>query len=51
MSGSLLLIRAPSEAAALDVVEQDVYRRSGVWTDFRVRSFGRLIRRSELPPS
>lgn len=50
MSGSLLLIRAPSEAAALDVVEQDVYRRSGVWTGFRVRSFGRLVRRSELPP-
>jgi uncharacterized protein YciI len=49
MSGSLLLVRAPSEAAARDVIEQDVYLRSGVWTSFRVRSLGRVVRRSELP--
>ena len=49
MSGSLILVRAPSEAAARDVIEQDVYLRSGVWTGFRIRSLGRVVRRSELP--
>ena len=49
MSGSLLLIRAESEQGALDVVEQDVYRRTGVWTGFRIRSLGRVVHQSEMP--
>ena len=32
MSGSLLLVRAPDEAAALAIMRDDVYMRSGVWT-------------------
>jgi len=30
MSGSLLLVRAPDEAAALAILNSDVYARSGV---------------------
>lgn len=48
MSGSLVLLRAPSEEAALAVVQEDVYYRSGVWTGFRVRAFGRVARLGEL---
>lgn len=49
MSGSLVLLRAPNEDAALDIVRADVYFRSGVWTDLRVRAFGRVARLDELP--
>jgi uncharacterized protein len=49
MSGSLILIRAETEQAALDVVEQDVYRRTGVWTGFRIRPLGRVVHQSEMP--
>jgi uncharacterized protein YciI len=51
MSGSLFLIRASSEAAALEILEEDVYRRTGIWTGFRVRPMGRVVRSAELPPS
>jgi uncharacterized protein len=44
MSSSLVLVRAPSEEAALAVVQADVYFRSQVWTGFRVRAFGRVTR-------
>jgi uncharacterized protein YciI len=44
MSGSFLLVRAADEAAALAVVRDDVYVRSGVWTSFRARPFGRVAR-------
>ena len=49
MSGSLLLLRAPDEESALALVRADVYFRSGVWTEFRVRAFGRVARLTELP--
>ena len=49
MSGSLLLLRAPSEEAALSVVRDDIYFRSGVWTGFRVRAMGRVARLTDLP--
>ena len=49
MSGSLILIRAANEAAALAVVQDDVYTRAGVWTGFVVRALGRVARRDELP--
>jgi uncharacterized protein YciI len=48
MSGSLLLVRAPDEAAALAILKSDVYTRSGVWTSFRVRAIGRVVRRDEI---
>ena len=48
MSGSLALIRAADEAAAVAVLQDDVYFRSGVWTGFRVRKLGRVVRTEEL---
>lgn len=51
MSASLILIRAADEAAALAVVADDVYTRAGVWTGFRVRALGRVVRREELRAS
>jgi uncharacterized protein YciI len=47
-SGSLLLIRAADEAAALDVVHEDVYWRTGVWSDARAKVLGRVVRSEEL---
>jgi uncharacterized protein YciI len=48
MSGSLLLVRAPDEAAALAILQADIYTRSGVWTSFRARAIGRVVRREEI---
>jgi hypothetical protein len=50
MSGSLVLMRAESEEEALAVARADVYFRSGVWTELRVRALGRVVSRGELPP-
>lgn len=50
MSASLLLVRAPSEEAVAELVRADVYYRSGVWSGFRVRPFGRMVRLDELTP-
>ncbi len=47
MSGSLILVRAQDEAAALEIAERDVYTRSGVWAGIRVRAFGRVVRSEE----
>jgi uncharacterized protein YciI len=49
MSGSLILLRAPSEAAARIVLEADVYWLSGVWTGLRIRAFGHVVRQTEPP--
>jgi uncharacterized protein len=49
MSGSLVIVRAPSEAAALEIVREDVYWRAGIWTSHRARALGRLVRQDELP--
>ena len=49
MSGSLLLLRVPTEEAALELVKSDVYWTSGVWTDFRIRSLGHVVRIDEIP--
>lgn len=48
MGGSLILVRASDEAAALALAESDVYARSGVWSGFTVRAFGRVVRSEEL---
>jgi uncharacterized protein len=42
MSAALLLVRAPNEAAAVAILEEDVYTRSGVWTGFKAHAMGRV---------
>lgn len=42
VSASIVLLRAPSEAAALAICRDDVYLRNGVWVEVRARAFGRL---------
>jgi hypothetical protein len=42
VSASVLMLRAPSEEAALVICRQDVYTRNGVWVEFRIRPFNRL---------
>jgi uncharacterized protein YciI len=49
MSGSLLLLRVPTEAAALELLQADVYWRAGIWTSFRIRSLGHVVRVDEVP--
>jgi hypothetical protein len=48
VSASLLLVRAASEAAALQIARDDIYMASGVWVELRVKAFGRVVRPSEL---
>jgi uncharacterized protein YciI len=50
MSTSLILLRAPSEEAALAVVRADIYFRTQVWTGFRIRALGRVLRVDEIRP-
>jgi hypothetical protein len=42
VSGAVILVRAESEAAALDIVRADVYVKNGVWVELRARPFGRI---------
>jgi uncharacterized protein YciI len=42
MSGSVLLIRAETEAEALEVCRADVYMQNGVWVELRAKPFGRV---------
>jgi uncharacterized protein YciI len=42
VSASFVLLRAESEAAALDIVRQDVYMQHGVWVEARAKPFGRV---------
>jgi uncharacterized protein (DUF952 family)/uncharacterized protein YciI len=42
-SSALLLVRSSSEEEALDLFRDDVYIRTGVWTDLRARALGRVI--------
>jgi len=32
------------------IVKSDVYTRSGVWTGFRARAIGRVVRSDEVEP-
>jgi uncharacterized protein YciI len=43
VSASVLLVRAPLEEDARELCRQDVYTRNGVWVEFRIRPFNRLI--------
>lgn len=49
LSGSLILLRAPSEEAARALLEADPYWQAGVWTDIRIRAFGHVVPQAELP--
>lgn len=42
VSASVIMIRAASEEAALDICRQDVYTRNGIWVEFRARAFNRV---------
>jgi uncharacterized protein (DUF952 family)/uncharacterized protein YciI len=42
-TSAILLVRADNEAAALELFRDDVYIRTGVWTDLRARAWGRVI--------
>ncbi len=51
VSASVLLIRAASEAEALEICRQDVYMQHGVWVELRAAPFGRLRLAEEGPPA
>ena len=36
------MIRAASEAEALELCRQDVYMQNGVWVELRAKPFGRV---------
>jgi uncharacterized protein len=42
VSSSIVIVRADSEQAALDVCREDVYLRNRVWVELRARAFGRV---------
>jgi hypothetical protein len=44
VSASVILVRAETEAAAIELVRDDVYLRNGVWVEVRARAFGRVTR-------
>lgn len=44
VSSSILIVRAPDEAAALEIARADVYMANGVWVEVRARAFGRVVR-------
>lgn len=48
MSASLLLVRAPDEATVRELAASDVYMRTGVWVELRVRPFSRVCRAEEV---
>ena len=51
VSASVLIIRAPTEAEALEVCRQDVYMQNGVWVELRAKPFGRLRLAEEGSPA
>jgi len=42
-SSAILLVQASTEDEALDMFRNDVYIRTGVWTDLRARALGRVV--------
>lgn len=44
VSASVVLVRAESAEAAIELVRDDVYLRNGVWVEVRARAFGRVAR-------
>jgi uncharacterized protein len=50
LSTALVLVRAENAEAALAIARDDVYLRSGVWVEVRVKPFGLVVRPAELQP-
>jgi uncharacterized protein YciI len=42
VSASMIMVRAESAEAAIELVRDDVYLRNGVWVEVRARAFGRV---------
>jgi hypothetical protein len=42
VSATVAIVRAASEAEAIELFRQDVYMRNGVWVEIRARPFGRV---------
>jgi len=42
VSVSIVLLRAASEAEAIELCRRDVYMQNGVWVELRARPFGRV---------
>ena len=42
VSASVILLRAESQEAALELCREDVYTRNGIWVEFRARPFNRI---------
>ena len=51
VSASVLLIRAATEAEALEVCRADVYMQNGIWVELRAKPFGRLRLDDEAAPA
>ena len=49
LSTALVMVRAESEEAALAIARDDIYMRSGVWVEARVKPFGRVVQRAAEP--
>ena len=43
VSASIIVVRAPDEAAALDIARSDIYMANGVWVEVRARAFGLVV--------
>lgn len=43
LSASILILRASSEEAAIEVCREDVYMKNGVWVEIRARPFARVV--------
>lgn len=43
VSASVLIVRAPDEATVREILRTDVYTQNGVWVEFRVAPFNRLV--------
>ena len=44
VSATIMIVRAPDEAAALEIARGDVYMANGVWVEIQARPFGRVVR-------
>jgi uncharacterized protein YciI len=42
VSASLMLVRAATEADALDIARGDIYMANGIWVELRARRFARV---------
>jgi uncharacterized protein YciI len=43
VSSAIIIVRAESEAAALEIVRADPYVTNGIWVELRAKAFNRLV--------